>query len=129
MKDKFIETKSAPAAIGPYSQAVFSNGFLFTSGQIPLDPATGNLVEGDFKAQARRVFANLDAVLKEAGSSFDNVVKATVFLTSMSDFPVLNDVYAEYLGKRKPARSTIAVAALPKGARVEIELVATISGT
>lgn len=126
MNDRFIETKSAPAAIGPYSQAVVSHGFLFSSGQIPLDPSTGELVKGDLKAQARRVFLNLSEVLKAAGASFDDVVKTTVFLTSMSDFAALNEVYGEYLGKRKPARSTIAVEALPKGASVEIELVAKI---
>ena len=128
MKERFIQTKSAPAAIGPYSQGIVSNGFLFTAGQIPLDPATGELVKGDFTTQVRRVFQNLEAVLSAAGCSFDDVVKTTVFLTGMSDFPVLNEVYAEYLGKRKPARSTIAVAALPKGASVEVELIARIPG-
>jgi 2-iminobutanoate/2-iminopropanoate deaminase len=126
MNDRFIETKSAPAAIGPYSQAVISQGFLFTSGQIPLDPTTGELLKGDLKAQAHLVFSNLNAVLKAAGASFEDVVKTTVFLTTMSDFAALNEVYSEYLGKRKPARSTIAVAGLPKGALVEIELVAKI---
>jgi 2-iminobutanoate/2-iminopropanoate deaminase len=126
MTDRFIHTKLAPAAIGPYSQAVLSGGFLFTSGQIPLDPASGELVRGDVKAQARRVFLNLSEVLKASGASFDDVVKTTVFLTSMTDFAALNEIYAEYLGERKPARSTVAVVALPKGAAVEIELVAKI---
>lgn len=126
MREKFIQTQDAPAAIGPYSQAVVSNGFLFTSGQIALDPKSGDLVKGDLKTQGRRVFQNLEAVLKAGGCSFDDVVKTTVFLTSMSDFPALNEVYSEYLGKRKPARSTVAVIALPKDAAVEIELVAKI---
>jgi 2-iminobutanoate/2-iminopropanoate deaminase len=126
MTERFISTPNAPAAIGPYSQAVISDGFLFTSGQIPLIPSTGEMVKGDLATEVRQVFSNLDSVLKAAGLSFDQVVKTTVFLTSMSDFATLNEIYGEYLGKRKPARSTIAVAALPKGARVEIELVAKI---
>lgn len=126
MKDQFIKTDKAAAAIGPYSQAVISDGFLFTSGQIPLDPKTGELLAGDIKAQARLVFSNLEAVLKAAECTFDNVVKTTVFLTTMSDFAALNEVYGDYLGERKPARSTIAVAGLPKGALVEIEAVARI---
>lgn len=126
MKEKFIQTRDSPAAIGPYSQAIVSNGFLFTSGQIALDPKTGDLVKGDLKTQVRRVFQNLEAVLKAGGCSFDDVVKTTVFLISMSDFPALNEAYSEFLGKRKPARSTVAVVALPKGAAVEIELVAKI---
>jgi 2-iminobutanoate/2-iminopropanoate deaminase len=126
MSRKSIHTKNAPEAIGPYSQAVSDGGFLFTSGQIPLDPATGELIKGDFRAQVERVFKNLEAVLQAAGCQFGSVVKATVFLTSMGDFPALNEVYARYLGETKPARSTVAVAALPKGAQVEIELVAKL---
>jgi 2-iminobutanoate/2-iminopropanoate deaminase len=126
MTDRIISTDQAPAAIGPYSQGVVANGFLFTAGQIPLDPATQEMIAGDTKAQADRVFRNLQAVLAAAGCSFEDVVKATVFLTSMTDFPALNEVYSTYLGSRKPARSTVAVAALPKGARVEIELIAKI---
>jgi 2-iminobutanoate/2-iminopropanoate deaminase len=120
----FIATEGAPKAIGPYSQAVSTGEWLFTSGQIPLDPATGKLVEGDFAVHARRVFENLRAVLEAAGASFSDVVKATVFLKSLSDFEVLNAIYAEYFGEHKPARSTVAVAQLPKDASVEIELIA-----
>jgi 2-iminobutanoate/2-iminopropanoate deaminase len=122
----YVATPDAPAAIGPYSQAVKSNGMLYTSGQIPLDPSTGNLVEGEFEAQVRRVFANLSAVLAEAGSSFDRVLKATVYLTDLGDFQVLNAVYAEYFGSHKPARTTVGVAQLPRGAHVEIDLIAQL---
>jgi 2-iminobutanoate/2-iminopropanoate deaminase len=122
----YVATPDAPAAIGPYSQAVKSNGLLYTSGQIPLDPSTGNLVEGEFEAQVRRVFANLSAVLAEAGSSFDRVLKATVYLTDLGDFQVLNAVYAEFFGSHKPARTTVGVAQLPRGAHVEIDLVAQL---
>lgn len=122
----FIATKNAPAAIGPYSQAVRANGILYTSGQIPLDPATGNLVEGDFEAQVRRVFRNLEAVLGEAGSGFDRVLKAAVYLTNLGNFATLNTIYAEFFGDHKPARTTVGVAQLPRGAEVEIDLVATV---
>ena len=121
-----VATPDAPKAIGPYSQAVKANGVVYTSGQIALDPATGALVEGDFEAQARRVFENLKAVLTEAGSSFDRVLKATVYLQSMNDFQTLNAVYAEYFGEHKPARTTVAVAGLPKGGAVEINLIALV---
>lgn len=119
-------TASAPPAIGPYSQSVEVDGWLFTSGQIGLDPATGELVEGGFEAQARRVFANLAAVLASAGCGFGDVVRTLVFVADMADFPRLNAIYAEAFGAHKPARSTVAAAALPKGARVEIELIARI---
>lgn len=119
-------TDAAPAAIGPYSQAVSVAGFLYTSGQIGLDPATGKMVAGGFEAQARRVFANLEAVLGSAGCSFADVVKATVYVADMADFPVLNGIYAEAFGDHKPARSTVQAAALPLAARVEIDLVARI---
>jgi len=122
----YIATDQAPAAIGPYSQAVKSNSLLYTSGQIPLDPATGNLVEGDFESQVRRVFTNLAAVLKEGGSGFDRVLKATVYLTDLGDFQTLNTVYAEYFGNHKPARTTVGVAQLPRGAHVEIDLIALL---
>lgn len=121
-----LHTDSAPKAIGPYSQAVRSGNLLYTSGQIPLDPRTGELVKGDFEAMTRRVFENLEAVLERGGATFRNVIKTTVFLKSMSDFGVLNGIYAEYFGDHKPARSTVAVAELPKGALLEIELVAVI---
>jgi 2-iminobutanoate/2-iminopropanoate deaminase len=120
----YVATPDAPAAIGPYSQAVKHHGIVYTSGQIPLDPATGNLVEGDFAVHARRVFQNLEAVLTAAGTDFSRVLKATVYLADMADFPILNGIYAEYFGNHKPARSTVAVAQLPKGARVEVDLVA-----
>jgi len=122
----YVATEDAPKAIGPYSQAVKANGLVFTSGQIALDPATGNLVEGSFEEQVHRVFRNLEAVLKEAGSSFDRVLKATVYVTSLSNFAALNAIYAEYFGTHKPARTTIEASALPKGGAVEIDLVALV---
>ena len=123
---KFHHTDSAPKAIGPYSQAVSIDGWLYTSGQVAIDPATGDLVEGGFEAQARRVFENLRQVLASAGCSFSDVVKATVYLADLGDFPQLNAIYAEAMGDHRPARSTVQVAALPKAARVEIDLVARI---
>ena len=122
----YVSTPDAPKAIGPYSQAVKANGLLYTSGQISLDPATGNLVEGGFEEQARRVFRNLEAVLREAGSSFDRVLKATVYLTDLANFQTLNTIYAEYFGEHKPARTTVGVKELPKGSLVEIDLVALV---
>ncbi len=122
----FVVTPHAPAAIGPYSQGVVSHGMLYTSGQVALDPATGNLVEGDFAAQARRVFDNLSAVLSAAGTSFGNVLKATVFVTDLANFGTLNTIYAEYFGTHKPARTTVEVKGLPKGALVEVDLVAVV---
>jgi 2-iminobutanoate/2-iminopropanoate deaminase len=115
----------APKAIGPYEQGIKFNGLLFTSGQIALDPVTGTLIEGDVSAQTRQVLENLKAVLEAGGSSLDHVIKATVYLTDLSNFVKMNEVYAEYLGKVKPARSTVGVATLPRGASVEIDLVAT----
>jgi 2-iminobutanoate/2-iminopropanoate deaminase len=122
----YVATNEAPHAIGPYSQAVKANGLLYTSGQIALDPASGNLIEGDFAAQARRVFENLQAVLKASGSSFDNVTKATVYLSDLANFGTLNTIYAEYFGNHKPARSTVGVSQLPRGAQVEIDLIAML---
>ncbi|OGQ84696.1 MAG: reactive intermediate/imine deaminase [Deltaproteobacteria bacterium RIFCSPLOWO2_12_FULL_60_19] len=119
-----ISTDGAPKAIGPYEQAMRVDGLVFTAGQIPLDPKTGNLVEGGIVPQTRRVLENLKAVLAAGGSSLDRVVKATVFLKNMSDFPAMNEVYAEYFGGSKPARSTVAVTELPRGALVEIDLIA-----
>jgi 2-iminobutanoate/2-iminopropanoate deaminase len=119
-----IATQSAPAAIGPYSQAIALGNFIFCSGQIALDPASGQLVEGDVTAQARRALDNLKAVLEAAGSSCAQVVKTTVFLTSMADFAAMNEVYGEYFTGDAPARSTIAVAELPRGARFEVEAIA-----
>ncbi len=119
-----VSTPDAPAAIGPYSQGVKAHGFIYTSGQIALDPATGNLVEGSFEEQVHRVFKNLQAILRAAGSDFDRVVKATVYVTSLGNFGTLNTIYATYFGDHKPARTTVEVPALPKGAAVEIDLIA-----
>jgi 2-iminobutanoate/2-iminopropanoate deaminase len=123
-----IATSSAPAAIGPYSQAIASGNLVFASGQIALDPANGQLAQGDVREQTRRVLENLKAVLSAAGSSLEQVVKTTVFLTRMADFAAMNEVYAEYFSQFPPARSTIAVAELPRGAQVEIEAVALRAG-
>ena len=122
----YVATPDAPKAIGPYSQAVKANGLVYTSGQISLDPATGNLVEGGFEEQVHRVFRNLEAVLREAGSSFDRVLKATVYLTDLANFQTLNTIYAEYFGEHKPSRTTVGVSQLPKGSLVEIDLVALV---
>ena len=121
---KVIATPDAPAAVGPYSQAVAVGGLLFCAGQIPLDPATGEIVGGDVAAQTERVCANIAAVLKAGGMTFANVVKTTVFLTDMANFAAMNAVYAKYFSEPFPARSTVAVAGLPRGAQVEIEVVA-----
>jgi 2-iminobutanoate/2-iminopropanoate deaminase len=121
-----IHSDDAPKAIGPYAQAVRANGFLFTAGQIPLDPSTMEVVDGDVAAQAEQVLANLAAVLGAAGTSWAHVVKTTVFLRDMTDFAAVNAVYARVLGDARPARSTVAVAGLPRDVRVEIEAVALI---
>ena len=120
---KVISTKKAPNAIGPYSQAIIANGFVFTSGQIALKP-DGEFAGGDVKAQTEQVMQNLKAILKKAGSDFDHAVKTTIFLANMGDFAVVNEVYGGYFTKTKPARSTVQVAKLPKDALVEIEVVA-----
>ena len=119
-----IATTSAPAAVGPYSQAIDAGSLLFCSGQIHLDPASGSLVEGDIATQTERVLDNLSAVLAAAGRSMADVLKTTVFLVDIADFAAMNEVYGRYMPDPPPARSTIGVAALPKGARVEIELIA-----
>jgi 2-iminobutanoate/2-iminopropanoate deaminase len=119
-----ISTDKAPKAIGPYAQAIKATGFIYTAGQIPIDPKTGNFVEGGIAAQTRQVLENLSAVLEAADSSLERAVKATVFLKNMDDFAAMNEVYAEYFGTAKPARSTVAVAELPRGALVEIDLIA-----
>jgi 2-iminobutanoate/2-iminopropanoate deaminase len=121
---KFLATEAAPKAIGPYSQAVLEGGFLFASGQIPLDPATGELVSGGIEASTERVLDNMEAVLKSAGLGFHDVVKTTVFLVRSENFPAMNAVYARRFGDHRPARSTVIVAALPKGATVEIDMIA-----
>jgi 2-iminobutanoate/2-iminopropanoate deaminase len=121
-----VHTKQAPDAIGPYSQAVIANGMVFTAGQIALDPATMQIVEGDVQAQAEQVMKNLAAVLAEAGASFSSVVKTTIFLRDMADFQAVNEVYGRALGESRPARSTVAVSGLPRDVRVEIEVVALV---
>ena len=124
MPTKHVSTPDAPAPIGPYSQGLISGGLLFCSGQIALDPGTGELIEGGVETQTERVLENLVAVLAAAKMGLENVVKTTVYLADMGDFPAMNEVYARYLGERAPARSTIQAGALPKGARVEIDVVA-----
>lgn len=126
MRKEVVHTGSAPAAIGPYSQAIRAGNVIYTSGQIALDPATGALVEGDFAVQAHRVFENMNAVLAAGGATFSNVAKATVYLTDLANFTTLNEIYASYFGATKPARSTVGVAQLPKGALVEIDLIAIV---
>ena len=121
-----VHTAQAPAAIGPYSQAVVANGFVFTAGQIALDPATMEIVPGDVVAQTERVLVNLQAILAEAGASWGTVVKTTVFLADMADFPRMNEVYARVFGDARPARSTVAVKGLPRNVLVEIEVVALV---
>jgi 2-iminobutanoate/2-iminopropanoate deaminase len=116
-----ISTDQAPKAIGPYSQAVRAGNLLFVSGQIPINPATGNMIDGDIAAQTRRVFENLSAILKAAGGSLENVVRTTVFLADMEDFAAMNEVYASFFSTPAPARSTVQAARLPKDARIEID--------
>ena len=123
---KFVATETAPKAIGPYSQAVIANGFLFTAGQVPFDPATMEIVGNDIKAQTARVMENLQAILASAGTSFEKVVKTTVFLASMDDFAAMNEVYTRAFGNHKPARSTVAVKTLPRNALVEIDVIAAL---
>ncbi len=123
---KFIATDAAPKAIGPYSQAVVDGDLLFASGQIPLDPESGELLSGSIETAAERIFDNLAAVLREAGLTFGHVVKTTVYLTRTEDFPAMNAVYAKRFGDHRPARSTVTVAGLPKGAPLEIDLIARI---
>lgn len=123
---EFVATAHAPKAIGPYSQAVRANGFLFTAGQVALDPETGQLVSGGIAEQTARALENLRGVLQAAGVGFAQVVKTTVFLVDMADFTEMNEAYARAFGDHRPARSTVAVAALPRGARVEIEVIATV---
>jgi 2-iminobutanoate/2-iminopropanoate deaminase len=123
-----IQTPDAPAAIGPYSQGLIANGLLFTAGQIPLDPATGTVIEGDVAAQTERALKNLTAILTAAGASWGDVLKTTVYLRHMSDFPVVNEVYGRLVGSARPARSTVEVAGLPRGVLVEIDAIATVRG-
>lgn len=120
---EIISTEKGPKAIGPYSQAVKANGFVFTAGQIPFDPATGQLIEGDVARQTARVLENLKAIVEAAGSSLDRTVKATVYLKDMNDFAAMNEVYARYFQANPPARSTVEAARLPRDVRVEIDLI------
>ena len=125
---KHVSTENAPAAIGPYSQAVVVGGFLFSAGQIALDPASGQLVEGDIDAQTERVMKNLTAVLDAAGLGWHDVVRTTVYLHDMAHFPRVNEIYGRMLGDARPARSTVQVTALPRGALIEIDLIASAGG-
>ena len=121
-----VSTPAAPKAIGPYSQAIRAGGMLFVSGQVPIDPDTGNLVEGDIAAQTHRVFRNIGAILSAAGASFDHVVRSTVFLADMGDFAAMNAVYATYFSDPAPARATVQASRLPKDARIEIDVIAVL---
>ena len=118
-----VSTQAAPAAIGPYSQAIRAGDFLFVSGQIPVDPTTGGLVDGDVRAQSRRVLENVGAIIAAAGASFDRVVKTTVYLVDMNDFAAMNEEYAKFFGTPAPARATVQVGRLPKDVRVEIDAI------
>ncbi|HJP61012.1 MAG TPA: RidA family protein [Gemmatimonadaceae bacterium] len=126
MPSKKITTEKAPSAIGPYSQGIIANGFLYTAGQIPLDPTSGKMVEGGIVEQTDRVMQNIQEVLTAAGVSWNEVVKTTVYLNDLSNFPTVNDVYGKWLGDARPARSTVQVTALPRGALVEIDAVAAV---
>jgi 2-iminobutanoate/2-iminopropanoate deaminase len=126
MPSKKITTEKAPSAIGPYSQGIIANGFLYTAGQIPLDPASGKMVEGGIIEQTDRVMHNIQEVLSAAGVSWNDVVKTTVFLNDLANFPTVNEVYGKWLGDARPARSTVQVTALPRGALVEIDAIAVV---
>lgn len=121
---EIIQTESAPKPIGPYSQAIRANGFLFVSGQIPIDPATGDVVSGNIEAQTRQVLDNVSAILRAAGSSLEKVIKTSIFLTNLDDFSRMNQVYGNYMGEARPARATVQVSRLPREVLVEIEAVA-----
>ena len=127
MPQKKITTDKAPSAIGPYSQGIATNGFIFTAGQIPLDPVAGKIVEGGIVEQTDRVMQNLEEVLRAAGATWNDVVKTTVYLHDLSHFPTVNEVYGKWLGDARPARSTVQVTALPRGAMVEIDAIAVVS--
>jgi len=124
---KTINTDKAPSAIGPYSQGIITNGFIFTAGQIPLDPKAGKIVEGGIVEQTDRVMENLQEVLRAAGATWSDVVKTTVYLNDLANFPTVNEVYGKWLGDARPARSTVQVTALPRGALVEIDAIAVVS--
>jgi 2-iminobutanoate/2-iminopropanoate deaminase len=127
MKSVVINTKLAPEAIGPYSQGIVSNGVAYLSGQIPLDPATGQIVPGDIVDQTKRVLDNLGAVLKAAGSGYDHVLKTTVYLADLNDFAKMNEVYGQYFTSQQPARATVQVARLPRDSKVEIDCIAEVA--
>ena len=127
MERRIIQTPNAPGAVGPYSQAVACEGWLYVSGQIPLDPLTGEMVTGGIAAQTERVLNSLKGILEEAGAGLGDAVKVNVYLTDMNDFQQVNEVYARFFGENRPARACVAVAALPKGAQVEIDLVARVA--
>ena len=129
MATGMISTRGAPRAIGPYSQGVTANGFLFTAGQVGFDPESGELVDGGIAEQTLRVLQNIRAILRAGGTDVSAVVKTTVFLVDMADFALMNEVYAEFFGDHRPARSTVAVASLPRGARVEIEAIAAVASS
>jgi 2-iminobutanoate/2-iminopropanoate deaminase len=126
---KIISTSEAPAAVGPYSQAIRIGNFVFCSGQIPLDPQTGEIVSGDVNAQTRQVMENIAAVLQAEGLNFGNIIKTTIFLTDLANFQIVNEIYGSYFDNQPPARSTVQVSALPKGANVEIEVIAAANLT
>ena len=127
MEHKIINTNKAPLPIGAYNQGIITNGFVFTAGQVAIDPATGNLIEGSFKERVRQVMKNLNSILEESGTNFSNVVKFTVFLTDMSNYAAVNEVFSEFIKESNaPARSLVAVSALPAGTDIEIECVATV---
>ena len=127
MKRKIVNTKKAPLPIGTYNQGIITNGFVFTAGQVAIDPATGNLIEGSFKERVRQVMKNLNSILEESGTNFSKVAKFTVFLTDMSNYAVVNEVFSEFIKESNaPARSLVAVSALPAGTDIEIECIATI---
>jgi len=127
MSMRTISTDKAPKAIGPYSQGIAASGFLFLSGQVPLDPGTGQLVQGTVQEEVTRILDNLKAVLEAGGSGLHRVVRTTVYLTSLEDFSAMNEVYARYFGDHRPARSTVQVSALPRGARIEIDAIASLA--
>ena len=127
MERKIINTNKAPLPIGAYNQGIVTNGFIFTAGQVPIDPATGNLIEGNFKERVRQVMNNLNNILEESGTTFSNVAKFTVFLTDMSNYAAVNEVFSEFIKEsHAPARSLVAVSALPAGTDIEIECIATV---
>jgi len=124
VEKKVVYTEKAPKPIGPYSQAIISGDFIFTAGQIPIDPKTNQVVQGDIKEQTRQVFENLKAILEEAGATFDDVVKVTVYMKDLSEFPAMNEVYSEYFKSSPPARTTVEVSRLPRDVKIEIDLIA-----